>query len=456
MSNGLAAAFEQGGTFAPLRHRNYLLLWIGQSAHALALWMEQIARPFLVLAITDGSAAHVGGVLAVRTAPQLVFGVFAGVVSDWFDRRTILVVIKVCVLIISIAFAGILVAGAMELWHIYLFQFLRGSFMAFDQPARQSMIASVVPDDEMVGGVALMTATQNVMRIIGSAAGGFAIGILGMSGAFIAVAVIYVGAVVTTWMLDVPTHKKPAGSGARAMAGGLIDGARYSWNNTTVRAIVLMSLVYFIFGMSYTQVLVPLIAEDVMHVGATGAGIMVALTGVGALISALTIASRQPVRVGLVMPIIVAAFGANLVLFAAATYLPGNLGIWVPYFFITLTGLTQATYLSLSNATLLHTSPPEMRGRVISFLSLDRGLMSLGGMGAGLLADAAGAQVSQIVFGAVCAAGGVAILALYRELRSVRLEPGTPIGGGHGALPVPAPTGAATPPLEAAREPARL
>ena len=78
--------------FAPLRQPSYRLLWIGQSTHALALWMEQIARPFLVLEMTGGSAAHVGGVLAVRTIPQLLFGVFAGVISDWFDRRTILVV----------------------------------------------------------------------------------------------------------------------------------------------------------------------------------------------------------------------------------------------------------------------------------------------------------------------------------------------------------------------------
>ncbi len=199
-----------------------MLLWLGQSAHALALWMEQIARPFLVLAITDGSAAHVGGVLAVRTLPQLFFGVFAGVMSDWFDRRTILVVTKISVLFISIIFAGLLVLNQMQLWHVYVFQFIRGTFMAFDQPARQSMIASIVPEEEMVGGVALMSATQNVMRIVGSAAGGFAIGFLGMTGAFVAVAVIYVGAVISTWMLDVPTHEKPAGSGARAMANGVL------------------------------------------------------------------------------------------------------------------------------------------------------------------------------------------------------------------------------------------
>lgn len=433
-------AAPKAGTFAPLRLRNYRLLWLGQSSHAFALWMEQIARPFLVLAMTDGSAAHVGGVLAVRTLPQLFFGVFAGVISDWFDRRAILLWTKVSVLILSIVFAALMVVGRLELWHVYLFQFLRGSMMAFDQPARQSMIASIVPPDQVIGGVALMSATQNVMRIVGSAAGGFAIPILGLEGAFIGVAVVYVGAVVTTWMLDVPTHEKPQESGARAMADGLVDGARYAWANPTIRAILLMSLVYFTFGMSYTQVFVPLFAVDVMHIGEGGAGLMVSLTGAGALASAIFVASRQPTRVGIALPTIVWTFGAMLVAFAVTTYLPLPLGLVLPMIFITLTGATQTMFFSLSNAVLLHTAPAEMRGRVISLLSLDRAMMSLGGMGAGFLAELQGVQFAQIVFGGVCVIGGLAILVLFKELRHIRMEPGSiPVGRGH-HIPPPPPT----------------
>lgn len=446
----MSALATRGGMFAPLRQSNYRLLWIGQSTHALALWMEQIARPFLVLEMTSGSAAHVGGVLAVRTIPQLFFGVFAGVVSDWFDRRTILVVTKLNVLILSIVFAALLVMGRLELWHVYVFQFLRGTLMAFEQPARQSMIATILPPQQVVGGVALMSATQNVMRIVGSAAGGFAIPLLGLSGAFVAVAAIYVGAVVTTLMLNVATHERPTETGARAMAAGLVEGGKFAWGNTTIRAILLMSLIYFMFGMSYTQVFVPLFAEDVMGIGAGGAGLMVSLTGVGALVSALVVASQQPRRVGIVLPAIVWTFGVMLVAFSVTTYLPKPAGLILPFIFITFTGATQTMYFSLSNAALLSGAPPDMRGRIISLLSLDRGVMSLGGMGAGFLAEVQGVQIAQIVYGSVCIAGGLGIMMLYKELRGMEIDPSA-FEEGHGRggrrlHATPAPAAEAAPP----------
>ena len=411
---------------APLLIRDYRLLWYGQMSHASALWMEQIARPFLIFSITDNSAVHLGGVIAVRTAPQLLFGVFAGVVSDWFDRKTILLTTKASVLVLSAAFAVLVVTGGVELWHIYAFSFIRGSFMAFDQPARQSMIASIVPGERMTGAVALMSATQNTMRILGTSAGGFAIAWIGLGGTFVAVAVIYVGAVTSTFLLRVPTHEKPEGTGARVMLGGLRDGARFAWSSTPIRGVLLMSLVYFTFGMSYTQVFAPLFAEEVLEIGSAGLGVMMSLTGVGALIGAVFIASKQPTRVGLVLPLVVVAFGTTLILFSAATYLPRPVGLVLPLFLIALTGMMQTAYFSLSNATLLHMSPPEMRGRVISLVSLDRAMVTLGASGAGVLASLAGVQVAQIAYGAVCIAGGLIVLFTFKGLRRARID-GAPI-----------------------------
>ena len=426
----------RAGMFAPLRHGTYRLLWIGQSSHAFALWMEQIARPFLVLAIGYGPA-EVGIALAWRTAPQLVFGLFAGVISDWFDRRTILVVTKINVLILSIAFAALLISGRLELWHIYAFQFLRGTLMAFEQPARQSMIAQILPPQQVVGGVALMSATQNVMRIVGSAVGGVAIEVIGINNTFVLLAVVYIGAVITTLMLRVATHERPADTSAMAVIPALVEGARYAWGHTTIRAILLMSFVYFTFGMSYTQVFVPLFAKDVMGIGAGGAGFMVSLTGVGALVSALVVASKQPRRVGRALPLIVWTFGAMLVAFAVTSYLPRPLGLIIPFIFITLTGATQTMFFSLSNAAMLSSAPAEMRGRVISLLSLDRGVMSLGGMGAGFLAEVQGVQIAQIVYGGICVVGGLGIALFYKELRTMEIdpdafEPGHGHGGRHG------------------------
>lgn len=405
------------GTFASLGIRNFRYLWLGQLSHAGALWMEQIARPFLILEITDGSAIHVGGVIAVRTLPQLIFGVWAGVVADWFDRRMVLLIDKIAVLVLNIAFAALLLIGVLELWHIYAYAFLRGTMMAFDQPARQALIPSIVPADRVTNAVALMSATQNTMRIVGAALGGFSYALLGAEGAFTLVALIYVGAVVSTYLLDVPTHDRPQATGAKAMTRGLIEGARFAASNAAIRGVLILSLIYFTFGMSYMQVFAPLFAEKVLEIGSFGFGLMTSLTGVGALIAALFIANRQPTRLGVILPLLAAAFGVMLVAFSVATYLPRPAGLVLPLILIAIVGAVQTSYFSLTRAMMLHAAPEAMRGRVVSLLSLDRAVMTAGAAAAGFLADRMGVQPAQIVYGVICAAGGIAMYLFARDFR---------------------------------------
>lgn len=408
------------GMFASLGIVNFRYLWLGQLSHAGALWMEQIARPFLILELTDGSATHVGAVIAVRTLPQLIFGVWAGVVADWFDRRTVLLVDKTAVLSINVAFAVLLLTGNLALWHVYAYAFLRGTMMAFDQPARQALIPSIVPADRVTNAVALMSATQDTMRIIGAALGGFAYAIFGPEGAFTMVAVIYVGAVVSTYLLDVPTHERPQATGARAMTRGMIEGARFAMSHTAIRGVLILSLIYFTFGMSYMQVFAPLFAEKVLDIGSLGFGFMTSLTGVGALVAALFIANRQPSRLGMILPLLAVAFGVMLIAFSVSTYLPQPAGLVVPLVLIAVVGAVQTSYFSLARAMMLHSAPEAMRGRVIGLLSLDRAVMTAGAAAAGFLADRMGVQPAQIVYGVICAAGGTAMYLFAREFRRTR------------------------------------
>ncbi len=460
MASGFLSSLANAELIAPLRYRNYFLLWSGQGAHAFALWGEQIARPFLVFALVEGREAQavaLGGVIAVRTLPQLFFGVFAGVISDWFDHRMILMLTKVGVVVLSVVFAALLVFDAMLLWHVYLFSFIRGSLMAFDQPARQAMIANIVPENQMTRAVALMSATQNIMRIVGASAGGFAVAFLGLTGTFVTIAAIYTGAVAATYFINVAFQKKPAETGARAMANGLVEGARFAWNTKPVRGILLMSLVYFTFGMSYIQVFAPIFANDVIlfrgePIGSGGLGLMTALTGAGALAGAIIVASRQPARVGLLLPLVVMGFGAMLIAFSASTYLGAPLGLAVPFLLLGVTGILQTAYFSMSNAALLAAAPAEMRGRVISLLSLDRAMVTLGASGAGFLTAAMGVQLAQIVYGVVCVVGGLFVLAFFKELRAARMQGDFGFSTGRHLEAVPA-TASTRPTTD--REPAR-
>ena len=160
---------------------------------------------FLIFEMVDkNKAVHLGAVLAVRTVPQLLFGVWAGVLTDRLDRRRILLFDKIGVLTINIAFAVLLLGGWLELWHIYAYAFVRGSMMAFDQPARVSMIPSIVPANRVTNAVALMSVTQNSMRIFGAALGGISYAVFGAEGTFVAISVIYTGAVYFTIGCECP------------------------------------------------------------------------------------------------------------------------------------------------------------------------------------------------------------------------------------------------------------
>ena len=395
---------------ASLRYRDYRLIWLGQSSHAAALWMEQTARPLLVLAITDGSAVHLGGVVAMRTLPSLLFGVWAGVVSDWFDRKTVLQTTKAGTTSVAVLFAVLMLSGQLELWHVYAASFIRGGFQAFDQPARHSLVGDILPSDLLTNGVALLSSTQNIMRILGAGAGGFLAGFVSLTAAFVVIAVVYSGSVLATQLLQVPSHGRPSEGGIRAMARGLVEGARFAAAEPAIRGVLLLSFVYFTFGMSYMQVFLPLFAVDVLDVGAAGLGGLAAVTGIGAVSAALIIASRQPRHPGRILPLVVVGFGAVLIAFSLSTYFPAPLGLVIPFFLIAFVGMMQTSYMSLSTSSLLHAAPRELRGRVVSLISLDRAMMSAGAALGGFLVAWQGAQLTQIAYGLICIAGGLAIV----------------------------------------------
>ena len=189
--------------------------------------MEQIARPYLIYELTE-SPLQLGGVIVARTLPQFGFGILAGVMIDWFDRKLVLQLSQYGALLLNVVFAALLIFDLLELWHIYAAAAVRGTTMAFDQPARQALLPTVVPTDRVTNAVALFSATQNTMRIGGTAAAGFTIAVIGVDGAFVAIALIYVGAVVSTALLRVATHVRPEESGAGAMLAGLADAMRYA------------------------------------------------------------------------------------------------------------------------------------------------------------------------------------------------------------------------------------
>ena len=413
-------AAARASMFSSLYIRDFRLLWLGVSSHSAALWTENIARPYLVYELT-GSPAQLGLVIVARTLPQFAFGIFAGVAIDWFDRKRVLQLSQIGAFVLNVSFAVLLVAGLLELWHIYAAAAIRGVTMAFDQPARQSLVPEVVPPDRVTNAIALFSATQNTMRIAGTAASGFLIAVIGVNGAFVAIAVIYAGTVTATSMLRVPPHVPPPTSGAGAMLSGLGEAMRYAWRTPTIRGAIGLALIYFAFGLSFMQLFAPLFALEVLNIGAFGFGVMMSLTGAGSLVGALTIASRSPRRLGVLVPLMMVAFGALLILFALSTYLPGELGrAWIALSLLLVfgAGLFQSGAFALVQVIMLDAAPDQMRGRLMGLLAFDRATMMMGAAAGGLLAEAIGTQPAQIIYALLVIVGAVAVLLLAPGFRA--------------------------------------
>ena len=405
------------GTFQALLYRDFRYLWLGQIFHALGLWVEMVALPLLVLDIPGGSAVDLGLVMAARTIPAVALGLLAGVLADTFNRRALLLMAKAAAMVIQFVFAASILLGLVEMWQVYTFAILRGSAMAFDQPARRAIVPSIVPENLVTNAMALSMGSVQVTRIAGAAVAGILVATIGMGPTFMVSAVLKGVALLSTALVRVPDYQRAGYQGPKVMVTDLVEGFKFAWNAPTIRGVLLVGLGYFTFGASFMQIFAPLFAKEVLEIGDQGYGYMMAMTGVGGILGALALAKANPNRRrGLILVGAMALFGVVLILFSLSTYLAL---LFLVFPVAALLGFGQAPIFSLLNAVLLTAAPLHMRGRIIGLLSLDRAMISLGSVFAGFLAALAGPQVAQIIFGVACVITALGMVSLYAPIRHI-------------------------------------
>lgn len=397
-------------TFSSLAYRNYRFMWLGQLGHSASLWMEQVARPVLILELT-GSAFLVGLVMATRMAPMLIFGLVAGVAADRLDKRRLLLTTQAVTMATHFVLAFLILAGMVEVWHVFVTAFVSGTSMSFNQPARQSLIPRLVPQEALLNAIALNTAAMNVMRIGGGALAGVLLIPLGIGGVYLINGLLFIGVMAVTWAIQVAREEKATRQRTSSWLGELAEGLAFVTKGHLVY-VVGLAFILFVFGFPYQGVFVPLLAIDVLDLGDSGVGWLVATTGIGALIGSLIMATRQRFeRRGLLLLVFLIIFSAALIVTSQST--------WIPLTLLTLlvVGAAGVSYMALTTTILLENSPPEIQGRVMSVVSLDRGLVPLGAIIAGTLASVLGPQTGLFIMGSVCL-----VLTLVAAVVSPRLR----------------------------------
>jgi MFS family permease len=399
-------------TFHSLQYRDYRLLWLGQMGASSSMWMEQLARPLLILELTD-SAFLVGLLAATRMVPMLIVGIWAGVVADRVDKRQILLASQLVTLLMHAATAALIITGTIQPWMVFLTTFVSGSSMAFNQPARQSLIAGLVPRESLANAIALNSAAMNLMRIGGPSIAGLVLTFFDFGDLYIVQAFLYVW--VMLWTFQILPAKSQTQGRKTGMFEELGEGFVAVKNDKPTLYILFISLILFVWGFPYQSVFVPLIAVDVLDIGKSGAGLLVSITGAGALIGSLAVASGGDSmgRRGLVMLAQIVIYSLALLLFARA----GALWLVIPALLIT--GAMQTSFMSLNNAFILMRTPPELHGRVMSLFSLDRGLIPLGATLGGFLASTVGPQDGLTIMAVVCLGSTLAVALLVPAVRRI-------------------------------------
>jgi MFS family permease len=377
--------------------------------------MEQVIRPVLVYELTE-SATAVALVVFMRMIPVLLFGVLAGAAADRFDKKRILLITQIVTMSMHFLLAFLVLSGAVQLWQVYATAMISGAAFAFNQPARQTMIPRLVPPADLLNAVALNTTAMNFMRIGGGAIAGLLLIKFSIGGVYLLNGIIYIAVVITTQMIHLAPEAPNPGRGS--LLADLGEGFAYVKQNRAVGGLVLLAMILYVFGMPYQQVFVPLVAFRIYDLDRQWVGWMLSATGAGALIGSLVVASRSEYRrPGLALALNLIVFGSALLVIAASRWLPLTL------LALAVAGSMTVSFMALTNTLLLSATPRNLQGRVMSLMSLDRGIIPLGALLAGLLAERFGVSAAIAVMAIILLGlSGVAIVALLPRLDLIKVS----------------------------------
>ena len=350
-----------------------------------AQWLQLLSVGWLVRDLTDSFAASGLLVVAVggmTTLPTLVVGPWAGVLGDRVDRRKLVMAVQSFMTVAAIAFAVVVHSGYVEWWHAYIYVFVSGICWSISLTMRQTLVANTVPREALVNAYASNTITITGTRMVGPFIGGILITTIGFTWNFAIEASLYAATVLAFWPMKTPyLQHRPADSGGSPLAD-FLEGLRYVrkqerviWNLLVVGLIpnVLLHPVWF---------MLPVFTVEVLHRSADVGGILLAVTGFGGLLSALTIASLGfGANRGLICLWSILLASATVVLFAYSPWLAPAAVL------IGLMSLAQATFRTSSSTLIQSLVPDHLRSRITSLHLYSQGFVFMSSLAVGLLVD---------------------------------------------------------------------
>jgi MFS family permease len=412
-------AFPQAVTV--LRHRNFRLIWIGLLFSFIGSFMQNAALLWNVslLVPADRKGLALGIVGLVRVVPIVIFSMISGVVADASDRRKLMLLTQSGSAIVALGLAWLAFSGNTSVWPVYALAALSSAVGAFDLPARQSLVPSLVPRHDLPNAISLNTIMQQTSQVLGPALGGVVIASANVGWAYVINAVSFVAVIIALLLMrDVPGRPEQHGATDAVSWQAALEGLRFVFRSPLIRSTMLLD--FFATFFSSATALLPIFAQDILKVGPTGYGWLYAAPAVGAVMmsAAMVLLTSRINRRGAVLLWAVGLYGLATVTFGLSR------SFWITFAALALTGVADTISMVIRNIVRQLETPDRLRGRMIGVnMIFFVGGPQLGELEAGVVANWLGAPFSVISGGVGCMLAVSWLAAATPELRRYRAAP---------------------------------
>lgn len=364
--------------------RLYLVGMLGQWS---SMNMQIVARSLLVYRIS-GSGTILGLTSLANAIPTIVISLMGGALADRLQKKNILVFCQTVSMLTSLAVALALTFGYLgearegSWWILVVTAAIQGATMGLLMPARQAIVPEIVAHDQVMNAISLNMMGMNAFRMLAPAVTGFIIDAWDFNVIYYVSTAMY--GLAAFCMLLLPKTKAILSHGQSALLD-IVDGVRYIRREKTILLVLVATLFTMVCGLPFAQLL-PMITEDILDVGASGMGILLTVSGAGAIAGSLVLASLPNRKRGIIMLVSGILMGVSLVVFSFSR-------MWVlSLVLVIFIGLGQTGNRTAGNALAQNYTDPEYRGRVMSFMMMGLGFSSLGTFFAGVVAEAVGIE----------------------------------------------------------------
>lgn len=399
-------AVKADGNWRSFRHRNYRILFPANAASNIGTWAQRVAQDWLILQLTNNSGTYLGLVTAVQFAPVLLFSLQGGALADRVNKRKLLMATNFVGALSSLGLGLLVLAGHVQVWHVFFFAATLGISSAVDAPIRQSFTSEIVGHSDIANAVSLNSANFNAGRLVGPALSGFLIARFDTGPSFLINATTYLFVIVALFRMresDFFIQEK------KVTQGTVREGLEYALARPDLYVVMLVVFFVATFGLNM-QIFNALMATKEFGKGPASYGLLGTYVAIGSLTGALISARLERFRRTIFVIKGGVAFSLAITLLSIApTYTWYSL--WLP-----LCGLSALTMLITANSLIQVNSDPAIRGRVSGiYLLIFMGGTPFGSPLIGWLVEIIGVRQTIALCGLISLGACLTIWALFHN-----------------------------------------